>query len=459
MADAKPRGMRTFLFIWFGQMISLIGSGLTSFGLGVWVFQQTGSATEFALISVAALLPGILVAPLAGVVADRYDRRRVMIVSDTIAGLSTVAMALLLFSGSLQIWHIYISSIVSSAAGAFQSPAYGAATSVLVPKQHYGRASGLVSMAQGVSSIVAPALAGVLMAGIGLEGIMLIDFVTFLFAVGTLLVVRFPAMPRAAVEAVKTSMLADMRTGWRYLLERRGLFWLIIYFSFINFTFAMVHVLLTPMVLSFDTAEGLGLIVSATGVGMLIGSILMGIWGGPKRRMIMVFAIGVMQGVAMIVSGWEESVLVIALAYLITCILGPIINGSFRVLLQNKVELQMQGRVFSTTGMLSMAAMPIGYVLSGPLADNVFEPLLRDGGSLAGSIGQLIGTGAGRGMGLMYIIGGVLTLLGTLALYLYPPARNVERDLPDVNHDEPASPDTALEPAAAAGAALVPTSA
>lgn len=444
MSAVKPNGMRTFLLIWFGQLISLIGSSLTSFGLGVWVYQRTGSATEFALISVAAIVPSILVAPVAGAIVDRYDRRKVMIISDVCAGLSTVAMALLLFSGRLEIWHIYLSAVVSAAAGAFQGPAYGASTTLLVPKEHYGRAAGLVSTAQGISAIVAPALAGVLITIIGLQGIMLIDFVTFLFAVGTLLLVRFPSPKSAVVAEIKTSIVADMRSGWAYLYNRRGLFWLIIYFTFVNFTFSIVHVLLTPMILSFATTEGLGLIISAMGAGILIGSVLMGVWGGPKRRMIMVFIVGIMQGVVMIVSGWRESVLLIAAAYFAVFILNPIINGSFKVLLQTKVVPDMQGRVFSTVSMLAMAAMPVGFVLSGPLADNVFEPLMTAQGSLAGSIGPFIGTGDGRGMALMYVIAGILTLLGTMVLYLYPPARNIERDLPDVTPDEQTPPDAEL---------------
>jgi MFS family permease len=410
----------------------------------VWVYQRTGSATEFALISVAAILPSILVSPVAGAIVDRYDRRKVMIFSDVCAGLSTVAMALLLFSGSLQIWHIYIASMISSAAGAFQAPAYGAATTLLVPKEHYGRAAGLVSTAQGISHIVAPALAGVLITVIGLQSIMLIDFATFLFAVGTLLLVRFPSPKIEQVEQAKTSITQDMRSGWRYLLDRRGLFWLIVYFTFINFTFSIVHVLLTPMVLSFATTEGLGLIISAIGVGMLVGSVLMGIWGGPKRRMIIVFTVGILQGVVMIVSGWQESVALIALVYFVVFIFNPIINGSFKVLLQTKIAPNMQGRVFSTVSMLAMAAMPVGFVLSGPLADNVFEPLMALQGSLAGSVGQIIGAGEGRGMALMYVIAGLLTLLGTLALYLYPPARNIERDLPDVTPDELKPPDVEM---------------
>jgi MFS family permease len=434
--------MRTFLFIWFGQMISLIGSGLTSFGLGVWVYERTGSATEFALIAVAAVLPSILISPLAGAIVDRYDRRKVMILSDLCAGLSTVIVALLLFSGNLQIWHIYLTSIINSTASAFQNPAYAASISQLVPKQHYGRAAGLTTTAQAASLIIAPGLAGVLISSIGLAGIIAIDFVTFLFAVSTLMLVRFPAYKAPAkADQKKTSIWQEARDGWRYLLARRGLLGLMLFFAFINFTLSLVSQLMTPMVLSFSLPEGLGLIVSSGGIGMLIGSVVMGVWGGPRRRMIAIYGFGVLQGLTMILIGWRESVIMIALARFAVLIGSPIVNGTAHVLQQRKVPADMQGRVFATSRMLSWMSIPLAYLLSGPLADSLFEPALAQNGILAGSIGQIIGVGDGRGMALMFIIGGLLTLLGTLAAFLYAPMRNIERELPDVTPDDPTPPD------------------
>src|SRR5215213_5137860 len=195
--DYAPR-LRTFIIVWFGQLVSLVGTGLTSFGLGVWVFQRTGSATEYALISVFAVLPGILLSPVAGVIVDRHDRRKIMILSDSVAALSTLVIALLYVSGTLAVWHIYISAMVSSASSAFQFPAYSASTSLLVPKQHLGRASGMMRSASAISLIISPALAGVLVVQIGLQGIIAIDFSTFLVAMLALAVVRFPAVPRRA---------------------------------------------------------------------------------------------------------------------------------------------------------------------------------------------------------------------------------------------------------------------
>jgi MFS family permease len=440
MATPKRQSMRTFYLVWFGQMISLIGSSLTSFGLGVWVFQLTGSATQFALIAVAAVLPGIVISPVAGAIIDRYDRRKVMIAADFAAGLSTLAVALLLAAGRLEIWHIYITAMISSGAGAFQGPAWSASITHLVPKTRLERAAGLNSAAQGLAIILGPALAGALIGVVGLPGIIGLDFATFLFAVGVLLFVRFPAYKRTDTHEGPGTFWHDVRYGWRYLLQRRGLFALVLYFTFLNFTFALVGELLTPMVLSFATPAELGLVVSSIGVGIMVGSLLMATWGGPKRKMITVFGFGIAQGVALMLMGWRESIALLAGVNFVLLIGNPLINGSIQVLLQRKVAPDVQGRVFAAGRMLAMAAIPVAYLLSGPLADEVFRPLLREGGALAGSVGRIIGVGDGRGMGLMFILAGLLTLLGTGAALLYSPMRRVERDLPDVLPDEPPPP-------------------
>jgi len=202
MPRVRSHSVRVFALVWFGQLISITGSGLTEFGLSVWVFQRTGSTTQFALTFLAFTLPRILLSPLAGTLVDRWDRRRAMLLSDTGAALTTLAIALLLIAGRLEVWHIYIATAISSSLSAFQRPAYKATITLLVPKEHYGRASGMVSLARSIPSLVSPALAGFLIVAIGLEGVILIDFATFLFAVFTLLLVRFPR-PEISAEAQK----------------------------------------------------------------------------------------------------------------------------------------------------------------------------------------------------------------------------------------------------------------
>ena len=192
MVQRPKAAMPVFILIWFGQMVSLIGSGLTGFALGVWVYQRTGSVTQLALISLFTILPGIVISPIAGTLVDRWDRRWTMLLGDCGAGLSTLALALLLFADRLELWHIYLATSVSSTCSAFQYPAYAGATTLLVPSQHLGRASGLVHLGRSVAQLISPVLAGILVVTLQIQGVILLDFATFLFALVTLLLVRFP---------------------------------------------------------------------------------------------------------------------------------------------------------------------------------------------------------------------------------------------------------------------------
>jgi DHA3 family macrolide efflux protein-like MFS transporter len=218
------RGMRVFGVVWLGQVVSVVGSGLASFALGVWVFERTGSVTQFALLGLFAVLPRVLLSPLAGAIVDRWDRRVVMIVADAGAGVCTFILALLLFTNELEMWHIFLVVVASAAFSTLQWPAYTATTTVLVPKKDLGRANGMVQFGRAASDILAPVLAGALLLSVQLEGVILIDSVTFLFAIITLVLVRFPKPQSAtAVELEKSSLRQDMTFGWRYISARQGL--------------------------------------------------------------------------------------------------------------------------------------------------------------------------------------------------------------------------------------------
>ena len=430
-------GMRVFFLIWFGQLVSLIGSGLTSFALGVWVYQRTGSVTQFALISLSTTLPLIAISPLAGALIDRWNRRWSMIISDSGAGLSSLAIALLLAVGHLEIWHIYLATAVSSSFSAFQWPAYTATTTLLVPKQHLSRASGITQLGGAAARLISPVLAGVLLVTIQLKGVILLDFATFLFALVTLLSVRFPkAKSTVTREAGKGSLLQETAYGWTYITARPGLLGLLIFFAASNFLLGVVQVLVTPLVLSFASPAVLGTVLSISGIGMLVGSLVMSTWGGPQRHMNTVFGFTLLLGLCILAAGLRPSAPLFALAAFLFFFSLPIINASSQVIFQQKVAPDVQGRVFALNGAIAGSAMPLAYVVAGPLADQVFEPLMATSGPLAGSIGQLIGVGPGRGIGLLFIVMGALTMLATIAAYQYRRLRLVEDELPDAIADE-----------------------
>lgn len=427
--------MQIFFLIWFGQLVSLVGSGLTGFALGVWLYQDTGSVTGYSLIYFFTRLPNIIVAPLAGAIADRWDRRQLMILTNMGAGLSIFAIALLMFVGLLKIWHIYLAIAVSSICNGFQQPAYLAATTLLVPKQHFGRASGMIQMGSAAEHLFSPMLAGVLLAAIQIHGILLIDFVTFLFASFTLLIFEFPQPQKSTIdEAERRSLLYDAAYGWTYIVAQPGLLVMVIFFAITNFSIGIAQVLLAPMLLSFTNAKMLGIVLSLGGSGWLFGSVVMSVWGGPKRRIHGILGFELLLGMGILMIGLQPNPVLITAAVFVVFFSAPMIIGCNNAIWQSKVPSDVQGRVFAVRGMISWLSFPIAYLVAGPLVDRVFQPLLEINGVLAENVGLLIGVGPGRGIGLLLIVVGVLMMLATIFAYRYPLLWRVEDELPDVIH-------------------------
>ena len=445
--QAAPDGMRIFSVIWFGQLISTIGSGLTGFALGVWIYEQTGSTTLFAMNILAFTLPTLLMSPIAGALVDRWDRRWAMILSDTGAGVSTLAIWLLLSNGRLEIWHIYIATAFIAAFSTFQWPAYSAATTLLVPKKHLGRASGLVQIGEAVSQLISPIVAGALFVSNGLNGIILIDFITFGFAIITLLAVRVPKpeVSEAGKEG-QGSLLQEAAFGWKYIIARRGLTALLIYFALINFASGFFGPLLIPMMLELAEPDTMGLVFSIVGVGMLVGTLIMSAWGGPKRRILGILIPGAAMGIFTIVIGLKPSLALIGVGGFLMMLIMPVMNGSSQALWQSKTAPDIQGRVFAVRRMFAWVTQPLSIILAGPLVDRVFQPLMDEGGRLAPTVGKIIGVGPSRGTGLLFIVLGVFVFMISFAASAYPRLRLVEEELPDHIADDADNADKADEP-------------
>jgi MFS family permease len=430
------RGLTIFAIVWLGQCVSVIGSGLTSFALGVWIFERTGSATQFALIGLSAVLPRVLLSPLAGAMVDRWDRRRAMILSDAGSGFSTLFLVLLLFTNRLEIWHIYLIVGTSAAFSTVQWPAYTAATTLLVSKKNLGRANGMVQFGKAAADILAPALAGVLIHTIRLEGVILIDFATFIFATVTLLLVRFPKPHSTIAGKAETIPLKQEFTfGWKYIVARQGLLGLLVFFAVVNFLWGMVGALIVPMILGFATSDKLGVIISIAGFGMLVGSLVMSMWGGPQRRINGVLRFEFLSGICFLLMGLRPSFWLTAMGAFGAHVTIAIVYGSNQAIWQSKVAPHVQGRVFAAQQMIAKAASPLAYLLAGPLADDLFEPLLATTGLLTESVGQIIGIGSGRGIGLLFIMMGMIKMAVTVVGHAHPRIRFVEDELPDARDD------------------------
>jgi len=419
----------SFLAIWSTQVLSIVGTGLTAFGLGIWILETTGSVTAFGLSFFFAWLPGLVVAPLAGVIADRWDRSWVMALADAGAGLRTVVLLLLFSTGRLEVWHIFAAAAVRSFFEAFQTPAYSAAVTQLVAREQLGRANGLIQFGNSGAGVLAPALGGLIFASVGIEALLWIDLVTFIAAVVTLLVTRIPRPEVSTVgAATEASFASQLSFGWRYLRSRPGLWALTLYMAIINLIVAQFLVLQNPLVLSFAGPSELGLVLASGGLGAVVGGLVMSAWGGPARRIYGVVLYAFPLAVGLVCVGLQAWLPLIMVGAAVLHFGLPIINASSTTIFQHQVEADVQGRVFSTLRMVVQAPFPLAYLTAGLLADHIFSPLLVAGGPLTASVGRVLGVGPGRGIGLMLLLWGVVALIVGVWALRQPRLIEVEAD-------------------------------
>ena len=425
--------MRAFFILWGGQLLSTLGSGLTGWGLGVLVYQRTGSTMLFVLNMVCIVLPTVVLAPLAGVAADRYDRRKVLVVADAAAGLGTLSILIALLSGKVEIWHIYLVSALSSAANTFQWPATSAATTMLVPKEQLGRVGGLSQVGDALSWLITPGVAGALYAWTGMRSILLIDLTTMSLAILSLLVIHIPRPEKkAAVEGETETFWQELTYGWRFLVQRPGLLGLLIYFAIGNFFANAALSLFTPMLLNLTTPDVLGYVGSLGGAGMAAGALVMSAWGGIARRRVQALLIAdIMSALTTAAMGLRPDVILITVMNIGMFFFAPISNGNSQAMWQTKVPADVQGRVFSVRRMIAYSIIPLAYISAGFLSDHIFEPAMQSGGALAGSLGRVIGVGAGRGYGVLFLLMGLLWAVSALVTMLYPRVRRLEEEIPD----------------------------
>ncbi|WP_232668741.1 non-ribosomal peptide synthetase/MFS transporter [Pseudonocardia sp. TRM90224] len=423
-----PANVRAFATVAAGQLVSTLGTALSTFALGLWALQATGAVSAFAAVAAFALVPAVLAAPFAGAVADRYDRRRVMIAADTAALAAAATAAALLTVGVLHLWHLYVVVGVGSVAAAFRQPAYLAAVAQLTPKRYLGQASGVVGLATAASTLLGPLVGGVLAVNVGVAGVVWIDVVSFAVSLGTLLVVSFPDLGFTRSDG---PLLAEIIAGWRYVVRRRGLVALAVFFAVANTLGGVVVVLVTPLVLAFAPATTLGVVLAAHGAGLLAGSLVMAWWGGFRRRAAGMISFVGLFALSAVVIGLRPSVVFPVAGMFGIGVCAAMINAHWLALVQVTVRLDHQGRVMATCQMLARVVMPVGYLASGPLVDTVFEPWLQ-GGTTA--LDTLIGTGPGRGIAAVVILTGLVALGWSVVGFWFRPLREVDDLPPD---DEP----------------------
>jgi len=431
--------MLGFTFVWAGQILSVLTSSATSFALTLWAYETYGSATALGVIATAFLIPFMVLTPIAGVLVDRHSRKLMMMVSDVVAAVATVGILAIHITGDLQIWHLYLASAIMGLGHTFQWPAYSAAITTMLPKEHYSRANGMMSLVESGPAVFAPILAGALYPILRLQGILMLDIATFLVAVAALAFVHIPPPQKTAEgEASRGGMLKESLYGFRYIFERKNLLHLLLFFLTLNVVIGLAFNVFSPYILERTRNDSayLGYVRSAAAIGAVVGGLLVGLWGGFKRRMRSILIGEALTGlVALICFGLVRSLPFWIVVAGLGAIFGPFVNGASQAIWQAKVAPDLQGRVFSARRFIAFAIGPVVPVASGALADYVTEPAMTSATWLSGTFGWLVGTEPGSGMALQFVLAGVLYVLLVLGAALFlPTIRNLEDQLPD--HDE-----------------------
>lgn len=424
---ARFGAMRGFLILFITQSLSALGSSMTSFALIVWAYQQEGSALASALLSVCSYAPYALMSIFAGALSDRWDKRRVLLVCDALAAVTTLVIAVLLHLGRLEVWHLYVLNALNGLMNTIQQPAGDVSITLLTPREEYQFASSLRSLGNAINSMLAPAMATALFTLMGIGAVIAFDLMTFACAfLSLLLLIRIPDAPAGQRE--KEPVLRMAGEGLRYLRENPGIFHLMLFLAAINFTASAFNAALPALILPRPNGgtQALGLIQSVTGASMIIGSLIAGLWPKPKSRVRMIC------NTLLLSMCTENLILSLGRSVPVWCagaVLGwiaiPLMNANLDVVMRSHIPVQMQGRVFAARNSFQFFTIPIGYALGGWLVDRVFEPLM----ALAAQDGLLVrvfGYGKGSGAAFLFFF---LWMIGVLTCFIFrgdPAIRSLE---------------------------------
>lgn len=402
------REMRTFLILWLTQSFSGLGSAVTSYALVVWSYTQKGSALVTALLMVSSYAPYVVCSIFAGALSDRWNKRRTMLVCDALAALTTVCTLVLLKTGTLQIWHLYILNALNGLMNTVQQPASEVATTVLLPRKHYQKVGGLHYLSSSLNGILNPVIATAMMTLLGMDAVILFDLFTFAVAFVVLLV--FIRIPEPEKTEAKEPLMQSVRGGLAFLREKRGILSLVFFLAAINLVASMYNATLPAMVLPTKGETALGILNSLTGVTMLIGSLAASLLPKPKSR------VRVVCWTLLLSMSTENFLLAFGRTVPVWCIgafLGwigiPLMNTNLDAIMRLSIPQEIQGRVFACRNSLQFFTIPVGYFLGGLMVDAVFEPLMA---AQANSwLTRVFGAGKGSGAAMCFALQAVMGVL------------------------------------------------
>ena len=403
------KGYKKFLLLWMGELISSIGGGLTSFGLGTYIFYETGSAAGMSLVTLLGFLPTLLLSVPAGVLADRFDRRLLMMIGDGFSGLGILFILICMKSGSATLVQICIGVTVSAIFSSLLEPAYRSTITDILTKEEFSKANGLVSLAGSARYLVSPVIAGFLLTISDISLLLIIDICTFFVTVIATAIVR---------KGVKTSrstdrqpFFASMKEGWQAVHGRKGVFLLIMVSSAITMFMGILQILERPMILSFADSEILGIAESVCACGMLAAALILGIFGIKKGYVKVLKISFFLAGIFMIGMSLIENIIPICIFGFLFFAMLPIANNCMDYLARTNIPDELQGRAWGFIGFLSQLGYVVAYTVSGVAADG---------------LGSMTGKGVGRGAAIMILISGILLAITALTLLRLPEIKELE---------------------------------
>ncbi|MCI5712512.1 MAG: MFS transporter [Lachnospiraceae bacterium] len=406
-----------FLLLWVGEFISSIGGGMTSFGLGVYVFSKTGSATAMTLVTLVGFLPTILLGAPAGVLADRYDRRLLMMLGDGLSGLGVLFIFICMLQGNAALWQICLGVGISAVFSSLMAPAYRATVTDLLTKEEYAKASGLVSLADSARYLISPVLAGILLAVSDMKLILGIDIATFFVTVAVTAIVKKGLVTKKQEEV--SGFTQALKEGWQAITIKKGVLNLVLLASVMTCFMGFMQVLCEPMILSFCDSKTLGIAETICACGMLVSSLILGMKGakGSYVRMLWLALFGA--GIAMAACGVAENIVLICIAGFLFFAMLPFANTALDYLTRTNIPVNLQGRAWGLIGVISQLGYIVAYVLAGVCADG---------------IGKKMQIGVGRGAAVVIIIAGILLSVTALFIINNQKIRELERG--DVSESE-----------------------
>jgi DHA3 family macrolide efflux protein-like MFS transporter len=432
MSKRKLAGFSAFAVVWLGQLLSVVGTRMTNFSVSIWVWDSTGRATDFAFLLFFSFAATVLFSPIAGALIDRWNRKLTLILSDLGSAVATTVLLVLFATGTAQIWQLYLINFATGVFLAFQTPVYSATISIMVERGQYPRANAMMFFVRYTPGLFAPALATTLLAASNITAVLVVDIVSYLVAIVTVLAVGIPTTPKSEDEPPR--LMRDSISGFTYILRHPQFFRFESLLLAINIIASIGFVLLRPVVLARtgNSATDVGVVITTGAFGGVVGAIVLGTLRSPKDKMLRVLlGILLFSIVGRILYGFTDVVALMAISIGVVAFCIPIVDGYTNSIYQEKVQPSIQGRVFAARVFIEDLTVPLATVIAGPLVDHVLTPYMQPGHHGAELFGRYVGTGAGGAFGLIFVTIGVLGVFVAVAGFLSPNIRRIETLVPD----------------------------